>query len=226
MTTQLEPRPRTALPLSRTTHGAAAATGPAFVVLVLAGNSLTESLVKGDTLADLAAQAGSTAARAGVMMELLAFVAFALFAGYLVDALRRRDAFTTAGAVAVVGIVMMLSVKLGSAAPYLVALSEHASITAEDAALLLQTNGAAFVLVWLPFSLFVGAAATALRAAALIGRPAHLVGLGLAGLGMVAALAGAPDPEAALPVPFLLSLLWTLAIGSKLALGEWRRPPA
>ncbi len=227
MTTHVQLRTGTTQDRPWILRGATAATGPVFVILVLVGNSLTESVVKGDdTLVDLAAQATSPVVRAGLTLELLAFMAFSVFAAYLLDLLRRRAAFNTAGTVAVLAAVLVLAVKLGSAAPYLVALSQHGSLTSQDAAVLVQINGAAFVLMWLPFALFVGAAAVALHGAAVLGRFGEVTGMLLAGLGAAATLVGVTDPETAVPVPFLLSLVWMLVVGVKLAWGERvRRTP-
>jgi len=202
-------------------RGAAATTGPLFVVLVLAGNTMTESVSESeDPLASFAAQSSSVAAQWGIALDLLAFAAFAVFAGYLFDVLRRRDAFNMAGAVSVIAATIVLSVKLGAKAAYIAGLTEHGSLSAEGALALEASNNAAFVLHWLPFSLFVGAAAVALHGAGLVGRFGLVAGLVLGLLGVAAAVLGIFDPAGAIPIPFLLSLVWTLVVGVKLAVFE------
>ncbi|HJR37107.1 MAG TPA: hypothetical protein VJ819_01870 [Nocardioidaceae bacterium] len=208
----------------------AAASGPAFVVLVLAGNSLTESvpappadLPPGQAaLEGLAAGAGDATVQLGLVAEVLAFCSFLVFAAYLADLLRRRGGLRLAGTVAVIAAVLMVAVKLGSATPYLAGLAHHDELSADAALTLVATNGAAFVLCWLPFSLFVWAAAVALRGAGLLGPVGYWAGVLLGVLGVAAMLAGLSDVNTANPVPFLLGLLWVLVTGVRLVLAEPR----
>ncbi len=205
----------------------AAAAGPAFVVLVLTGNSLTESAVVeagggpgAEALRRFAAQQSSVAAQTGLVLELLAFVCFAVFAACVYDISRRRGAGSFAGALALVSAVTMLAVKLGSGSAHIAGLSLHTSLTADTALALEAMNGAAFVLSWLPFAVFVAAAAYALRACGLLGRVGTWVGLGIGLVGVPAALLGVLDPMTAMPVPFLLGLVWLLVVGAVLAIRE------
>jgi hypothetical protein len=208
----------------------AAATGPAFVVLVLAGNSLTESVpapLAGRSpdqaaLDGLAAKAGNATVQLGAVVEVLAFCCFLVFAAYLADLLRRRGGLRLAGIVAVIAAVLMVAVKLGSAAPYLAGLAHHDDLSDDTALALVASNGAAFVLCWLPFALFVWTAAVALRGAGLLGPVGYWAGVLLGVLGVAAMLAGMADVNAANPVPFLLGLLWVLAVGVRLAVAEPR----
>jgi hypothetical protein len=222
--TTVEPVPVRTTRRGFTAGRVAPLSAPAFVVLVLAGNSLTETVATapGDAaeaaLATFAAKAEDPLVALGIVMELTGFVLLAVFTAWLVDALRRRAAFGVAGALAVIGAVLMLAVKLGSAAPYLTGVLRHASLSPESALLLSELNGAGFVIGWLPWALFVAAAAVALRRAGLLGRLGHVAGLGTGTLGVVAALAGVVVPQNANPLPFLAGLLWLAAVGVRVTL--------
>lgn len=203
---------------------ACSASGAFFVVLTVAGNSLTESVVDpsgepspAQALEDFTVKAASSTAQVGLVLELLGFVALTVFIGVLLDTLRRRKGLGPAGIVAAAAATVMLSVKLASGAPYLVGLTYHAQLTPETALALSLMNGAGFVLCWLPFAVFVSAAALALRSAALLGRLGTAAGLLVGALGIVAALAGVHNLSSAVPVPFLLGCLWTLAVSVKIA---------
>jgi hypothetical protein len=206
---------------------AAALSGPSFVVLVLAGNSLTETVATEsgagagqEALATFAAKDGDPVVAVGTAMELLGFVLLAVFAAYLVDLLRRRVALRAAGVMALVSVGWMLAVKLGSAAAYVAGLARHEELTPEVALALVEINNAAFVLGWLPWALFVGAAALSLRQARALGRVGLGVGLVAATLGTAAAVVGVVAPDHANPLPFLLGLVWVLVVGVRLAFLE------
>lgn len=192
--------------------------GAGFVAAVLAGNSLTESVTGAGVLGDLDALAASTAARSGLVLELTAFVLLLCFVGLLAVAVRRT---TAAGVMAVAG-TAMVTVKLGSAASYLAALHSRDDLDETTALALVEQNAAAFVLTWIPFGVFVAAAAVALLGSGLAGRVAGGTGLVLGVLGILAGLVGAVWPAHAVPVPFLLSLLWVGVVSVRLALGRPR----
>lgn len=201
-----------------------AATGAVFVVLTFAGNSLTESGLDpslkpspAQALEDFTAKATSLTAQVGLTLELLGFVALTFFVGVLLDTLRRRHALGPAGFVAAIAATLMLAVKLSSGAPYLAGLAHHAVLTPDTALALSLTNGAGFVLCWLPFAVFVSAAALALHDAGLLGRAGTASGLLVGGLGIVAAMTGIHDAASAMPVPFLLGCLWIMATSVRLA---------
>ena len=91
-----------------------AATGAAFVALILIGNPMTNAGPAQNTgsageqlLRDAAYQASSAGVAAGVVLELLGFAAFICFLGYLADVLRRaagaRPGPLAAGAAVVSG---------------------------------------------------------------------------------------------------------------------------
>lgn len=206
---------------------ACAATGFAFVVLTFAGNSLTESVINPSAelsgqqaLEDFAITASSTVAQVGLMMELLGFVALTVFVGFIVDTVRRRGVHSMAGVVAAVSATITLAVKLGSGASYLAGLTYHSALTPDTALALTLTNDAAFVISWLPFAVFVLAAALALHTAGAIGRFGAGAGLVIGALGIPATLAGVTDTASALPVPFLLGCLWTAVVSVKAAVAS------
>ena len=209
-----------------------AATGPAFVVLVLVGNSLTESVTPAasgsdadDALATLEAHAASGTVHTGLALELLAFLCLAVFSAHLIDLLRRRGALGTTGVLTAVAACWLLGVKVASGSPYLAGLAFHDQLTPEVALGLVGSNGASFVLAWLPYGLFVLTAAHALYTAGLVGRATRVAGsaVGTAGVGL--ALLGAPDPVDANPLGFLAGLLWLLVVGVRLVVSEHDRGP-
>lgn len=197
------------------------ASGAAFVVCILAGNSMTESVVGTDpspagTAADLAAQAGSGVARAGFALEIVGLLLLVWFAATLaVLGWRRAGSATLPVLVAGAGL-LVAAVKLGAAAPYLVALATE-GLSDEVRHTLVEMNGAGFVLTWFPYAVLVGVAGPMLLRAGLAGRVLAGSGVALAGIGLVAGLVGFTSPATAVPVPFLLSLLWTLAASVRVA---------
>jgi hypothetical protein len=85
-------------------------------------------------------------------------------------------------------------------------------------------NGAAFLVSWLPFALFVGCAALALQGIGHIGRPTTYIGLaaGVAGVGL--GVWGLVDPVAASPLAFLVGMLWLMTVSIRLTVRP--APPA
>ena len=195
--------------------------GAAFVACILAGNSMTESVVGTDespagTAADLVAQAASGVARAGLALELVGLLLLVWFAPAVAAVGWRRSGAGTLPLLVAGAGLLVAAVKLGSAAPYLAALAAD-GLSDEVRHALVETNGAAFVLTWLPYAVLVGSAAVVLLRAGLVGRVLAGLGLALSGLGLAAALVGFTSPATAVPVPFLLSLLWTLAASVRVA---------
>jgi hypothetical protein len=203
-----------------------AATGAAYVVLIFVGNMMNTAGTSQAThptgeqvLADVAHQASSTTAKVGMTLEILGFVAFIAFVGYLIDVLGRRGAQRTgwvAGG-AVVAAVTMLVIKLGWAAPYLALFIDRDHLSPEIAQVLNDVNGGAFVLSWLPFGCFVLGLAYALWQAELVGRPTAYIGGLLGAAGIVLAFVGLMDPLGANPLAFLFGLLWLAAVSVRLA---------
>ena len=129
-----------------------AATGAAFVALILVGNQMAsggsaESAhpTGEQVLRDVAHQASSATFTAGFVLEGLGFVAFIGFLGYLADILRRRipgrgPGGIAAGAAIVSGAVM-LAVKLGSVAPLGALGIDHGHLSPQLAQVLNDMSG-------------------------------------------------------------------------------------
>jgi hypothetical protein len=210
--------------MNRITDRTMAATGAAFVLLIIVGNTLATAGESGQThpsgaqvLADVSHHASSASAQVGMFMEMLGFGVQVLWIAYVVTASRQRQAWGLAAAVAGVAGVVELAIKLGSGGAAMVLYADRASLTPELARLLNDLNGAAFVLSWYPFAIFVGAAAWGLYAAGRVGRPLAYSGLAIGVLGVPLALVGATDIVSANPMAFLLALLWTLVVSVRLA---------
>lgn len=182
--------------------------GPAFVVCVLLGNSLTEAGGPSGPLDRLEFLAESGSARLGLGLELAGLVLLLVFVAQVVHRCRPGAATVTA---AVAGGVA-LALKLGSASAVLGAVREREGIDATTATALTGVNDAAFVLFMIGFGIFVAAAASALP----VGRAWWWSGALLGSLTTLVGVVGSVVPAAAVPVPFLLSLLWTAAVGLRL----------
>jgi hypothetical protein len=205
-----------------------ALTGAAFVALILVGNQMAtagtgqSARPTGDqVLRDATHQVSSASVTAGVALEVLGFAAFLVFLGYLADILRRpaggRRGSIAAGTVIVSGAVMV-AVKLGSAAPVMTLWADHSAISPQLALVLNDLGGVAFVISWLPFAIFVAAAAAALHHVGLVGRPTAHFGFVLGAAGLVLTIIGIHDPLSANPLAFLLGLLWLFAVSARLAI--------
>lgn len=223
-------RDRTTSSFGHSGDRATAFTGVSFLVLLLLGNSLALSGVEevadptdAQLQASLLQQSTGSLNSLGVALELLAFVALAVLVGRLAALLRNTAGWGTV--VAVAG-ATLLGVKLASAAPLLVAMDSARSLDAGLVRALVEMNDTAFVVSWLPFAVLVGGAAWGARQAGLTGPVLFGIGMLLAALGLIAALLGVRDTESAVPVPFLLSLLWTTALAVHLGRNRTGRAAA
>ena len=116
----------------------------------------------------------------------------------------------------------MIAIKLGSAAPVFAAMYRKDEITPDLARTLVDMNGGAFWISWLPFAVLVTATAASLLSSRLVARP-------LAWTGVVFGVAGLV-PAVVLPValtdygaaPFMLSYIWLAVLAVVLA---FRRSP-
>lgn len=206
---------------------AAAATGALFVLLTAVGNQINVSGTDQSAhpagaavLRDATHQAGSTPATIGFVLEFLGLLAFLGFLGYLLEARRRVSApgaSTPAAGIAVLAGVVMLAVKLGSVAPMGALMLDRGGMSAQTAQVLNDMNGISFIVCWLPYAVFVGAAAAGLHRFGLVGRPTMIVGLVAAVGGLVLGLVALQDPVNGNPMGWLLALLWTLAVSVRLA---------
>lgn len=198
------------------------AAGIAFVVLALAGNSLTgggaESEAGPDAhAAEVVRRTADAAWRAGIALELLAFLALVVFAAALARRIRLvepRESY--AGTLVLAGGVLLVAVKLASGSAVYAADVRSGEISGELARLLADLNGAAFVLSFVPLALLLGAAGVGAVAHGALPRVLGWTGAPIAVLLVAAAATGAD----AAPVPFLLALVWLLATGAVMV----RRP--
>jgi hypothetical protein len=213
--------------LTSTRDRVAAATGALFVVLITVGNQISVSGTDqsahptgASVLHDAAAQAHSTPALIGFTLEFLGLMAFVVFLGYLLD-LRRRTSTPGSGAVAsataVCAGLTMLIVKLSSIVPMGAVLLDRAGMSPELARALADMGTVAFVLGWLPYAVFVLAAALGLLRARLVGRPTAIIGAVVGAAGLVLALIGLDNPINGNPMAWMAGLLWTLVVSVRLA---------
>ena len=162
----------------------------------------------------------STPAHIGTAMEIIGFVAFAFFLGWLGPFLRRAGGPAVwLGNVAVIGGVATLAVKIGSVGPELALEAERSHVSGSLALLVYAMAGAGFVLSFLTFAIFMLGAGASILSSGALGRVTGWLAvlLGVAGLAVVATTASLD----ANPVPFLLSLVWILVVSVRLA---WRGP--
>jgi hypothetical protein len=203
--------------------------GPAYILLILVGNQLDTGSGQdphpsgAKDLADFGS-VPSAAQVVGFTMELLGFLAFMFFLGWLVHALRSRasQAPWLADTVGVAGVIM-LAVKMASAMPLLAGHVDHTELSPSAARVLMDMNGAAFVVTFLPFGVFVAATGAALLTTGLLGKVAGWTGVVIGALTVAVTLVTRVDPINTNVMPFLAALLWVLVIGIRLA---WKGPRA
>jgi hypothetical protein len=154
-------------------------------------------------------------AQVGVSFELLGFTLLILFIGYVSTRVRAAGWLAAA---ALAGGVIGVAIKLGSAAPMFAAYLLRDEISPPTARVLVDMNGGAFVMTWLPMGLFVACAAAGGVVTNLWGRPLGWFGV-LAGSATVAAAAvTGVHVLSAFFVPYLLCMLWILIISLRLGL--------
>jgi hypothetical protein len=209
-----------------------ALTGAAYVVLVMAGNTLSTYNSPGpdpahpsgvQDIASLHWLAGSTSGQAGVTLELLSFAALALFAGYLCTRVRAGGWLAAA---ALAGGVISIAVKLASAAPMLAAYALRDGISPETARVLSDMNATAFVVDWLPTGVFVASAAAAALATRTLGRTLGWGGVVAGTAAVIVTAVTGVHVLAANALPFLACLLWILAVSVRLGVQRASRVPA
>jgi len=204
-----------------------ASAGAAYILLILVGNQLgnggsQDPHPTGTT--DLSAFAGhpSLMEQVGFRMEIAGFIAFMFFLGWMRHRVQQLGgAAAWLSDVAAVAGVVTLAVKLGSAAPVLTGRLDHAELSPTLARVLSDLNGAAFVVTFLPYGTFLLAFGLAILASGFLGRVAGWSGVVIGGLTVLAPLASQVDPVSTNVLPFLLGLLWLLAVAVRLA---WRGP--
>jgi hypothetical protein len=202
-----------------------AACGAAYILLVLVGNQLasgssTDPHPTGTKdLADFAATP-TLAQAVGFTMEIVGLLVFVPFLAWLVDALRRRGgpAPWLGGAAGGFGL-LLLAVKVSSAMPIIAGELDHAELSPQTARVLSDMNGAAFVITFLPYGMFLATAGAAFLATGFLGRVAGWSGVVIGAVIVLATLATQADPVDTNVMPFLAGLLWLLVIGARLAIG-------
>ena len=163
------------------------------------------------------------AAYAGLGLELLGLTALVVLVAWLVVHLA-RPAPVAAGVLGVAGSAAV-AVKLASAAPVMAAFSLADSLDAATAEVLLGLNDQAFVLTGLLLGIaFAAAGLGLLRAGG--SRWVAWWPTVAGGLAVLTAGVGVVRPDSYVPVPFLLLLLWMVALAIRSALGDDREDRA
>lgn len=141
-------------------------------------------------------------------LELLGFVALAVLFAWLVTFLFQRVpvAAVTAG----IAGSAMLAVKVGSAAPMMTLYSIPDTLDPMTAETLISMNGQAFIISGFLMSVVFLAAGVGLLATEFPRWLAWWAAVA-GGLGLVAGVVGVVRPDAYVPIPFLLLLLWMMA---------------
>lgn len=200
-----------------------AASGAAYVLLILVGNQLamgadTDPHPSGaKDLADFASAQTATDV-IGFTMEFLGFLVFLFFLAWLVHALRSRGgaAGWLAGAAGFAG-VTTVAVKIASVMPMTAGRLDHAELTPASARVLADMNAAAFAISLLTFGTFLFAVGLAILASGFLGRFAGWTAVLLGGGGALLTLAAKVDPVNANPMPFVAGLVWLLVVSIQLA---------
>jgi Domain of unknown function (DUF4386) len=194
-----------------------AATGLFFVVATIVGNEMAGS---GNTAGDSAATALANIRRThsltnhlGLWLEILGFVAFMWFAGYLYRVLRRAEGPQDwLAAAALIAAAADLGIKLGSGATLVAANYHPAELTPDLAHLLVNLNDAAFIVAGLTMAAFVVTVAASAYGTRALPRTFAWIGLVIGVLGLATPILGFTDPKNYNPLPYLAALLWIAAV--------------
>jgi len=194
----------------------AAATGAVYVVAALVGNEMANAGTSGQDngnaiLADLQ-RPRSAVNTVGMVVEVLGMGLLIVFIGYLYRVLRRAEGPDGWWAAPAFGAgLVMVTVKLASAAPVLAGRLRAHELSPQLARTLNDLNGAAFVVTGFTCGFFVLAAAAAAHTGRVLPRWLSIIGVVLGVLTVAAGTAGILDPQGYVPIPFLLGLLWVAA---------------
>jgi hypothetical protein len=202
-----------------------AASGAAYVVLLMVGGSMltagttdTTKPTGEEALANWRHIAETGSAKLGLTLALLAFAAFAVFLGYLHGVLRRVEGpeswLPTA---AVVAGVLALVIKWGSAAFVDAAIVRKDELSPDLARTLTDLDNAAFWVSLLPYAVFVGVSALVILRTRFVHSAFGWVGLGLGVAGVVTSASFDVVQSDVGAAPYLLSVLWILALSIALA---------
>lgn len=209
---------------------AGAGCGAAYVLLVGFGNDMATTSGNDphpSGQADLAAFSAVPTAveRVGFAMEIVGMLTFVFFLGWFVSFLRGRGGAAWLGTAAGIAGGVTLAVKLASVMPMTAGMLDHDELSATQARLLTDMNGAAFVVTFLTFGTFLLASGLAILAGGALGRVAGWSAVLIGGACVTVTTLSGIDPVATNPVPFLLGLLWVLATGIRLAVRPPRHAP-
>jgi hypothetical protein len=181
-------------------------------VCPLAANSLHEDSVgDGERILTEAATGLPVTAAVSVVLFLVGFLALIVVLGVLAAAIAPRTPHL-AGVVAIAG-AAAVAIKLAEAQTGM-ALRQAADVVDPGTAqVLVGTDEAGFVVHGFLISLALGAAALGLLRSGAV--PAWLAwwGVVMGGLGVLAATVGILLPSAYVPIPYLLLLVWLVALG-------------
>jgi hypothetical protein len=163
-----------------------------------------------ESLDSMGRMAANPAAHAAVSMELLAFVAWMVFVGYVCWRVRAAGWLA---AVALVGGVVEIAMKVGSSAPMIAGYVLRNEISPEQARILAQMSLVDFMVGLLPAGLFVLCAAIAALNTRELGRVLAWSGIVIgAGNIVVAVVTGVNIEQSGFAPSFLLVLVWELVI--------------
>jgi hypothetical protein len=202
-----------------------AASGAVYAGLLVVGGSMmtagttdTARPTGEQVLSDLRRTAESGSAKVGLALALVGFAAFAIFLGYLHGVLRRAegqrswlpDAALFAGLSALV-------IKWGSGSFVGAAILRKDEISPDLARTLDDLDGAAFWTSWLPYAVFVGLTAVVILRTRFVPRGFGWVGLMLAVAGVATSVSFDLAMSELGALPYLLSVVWVLALSGVLA---------
>jgi hypothetical protein len=205
----------------------AAATGAAYVALIMVGNVLATGSgdpEDGPTILANLRDGRSPVQTVGVLMEILGFAVFLVFLGYLYRVLRRAEGIDGWGAAVALGAgLVTTAIKLSSATAMLASEAHPNQLTPDLARTLNDIGGGGFVVSGYVYGIFVTAAAGAALASRALPRWLSIGGLVAGVLAVAAGAAGVLDPIGYVPVPFLLCLAWVLVTSIVLTVHAGRR---
>jgi hypothetical protein len=215
----------------RTLDRVGALSGAASVLLVIIGSDVLGT-APGEQVAHPSGQqdlehlrwlAATTSAQVGVSLELVGLALMIVFIGYVSARMGQAGWLST---VALAAGAIEVAVKFGSGAPMLAAYLLRDEISPQTARVLVDMNGVAFVLTWLPMGIFVASASAAGLVTGQLGRVLGWGGVVVGGASVIAAAAAGVHVLSAIFVPFVLCLLWVLMVSLRWGFARTRRTAA
>jgi hypothetical protein len=202
-----------------------AASGAVYAVALIVGGSMMTTEAPDDTggsgeqaLAGLRRTVDSGSAHVGLGLALTAFAAFAIFLGYLHGVLRRAEGEQSwLPAAAVFSGLLALAIKWGSGAYIGAGWLREDEISPDLARTLSDLDTAAFWISWLPYAVFVALTATVILRTRFVPRAFGWVGLVLGVVGAATSVSFDAAMSGMGAAPYLLSVIWVLAVSCVLA---------